>query len=78
MHPPGGLLANHKFLLAEGVHQYRFEALTDTVKAGDRPGGKQKPQTAREGTDKVPQGNENDQGKKYKRHGTIPSTASSG
>ncbi|MBI3303513.1 MAG: hypothetical protein HYZ72_15725 [Deltaproteobacteria bacterium] len=72
MHPPRGLLANHKFLLAEGVHQHRFKALTDAVKAVDRPGGKQKPQAAREGMHKVSQGNKDDQGKKQKRHGSVP------
>src|SRR5262245_15669264 len=75
MHPPGRLLTDDKFLLAEGVHQHRFDALTDTVKTVDRSSSKQKPQTAREGTDKAPQGNEDDQGKKHKRHGAVPSTA---
>src|SRR5215510_10182405 len=77
MHPPGGLLTNHKFLLAESVHQHRFDTLSNAIKAGDRSSGKQKPQTAREGTDKAPQGNENDQDKKHKRHSTVPSAATS-
>src|SRR6266849_2795410 len=74
MHPTGGLLASDKFLLAKGVDEYRLQALSDVIKAVDRPSGKQEPTAVLESAHKQPHSNEHDQGKKPRRHSSVPFT----
>src|SRR5712692_8828659 len=60
MHPAGGLLASDKFLLAKGVDEYRLKALSDVIKAVDRPSGKQEPQAVIDSAHKQPHSSEHD------------------
>src|SRR5712692_7978369 len=74
MHPSGRLLASDKFLLAKGVDEYRLKALSDVIKAVDRPSGEQEPQAVIDSAHKEPHSDEHDQGKKQRRHSSVPFT----